>query len=75
VNVFGEPGLANLRIMHNVKEPDMSDLDILVRVKVAGVNPIDSFIISGALPKIIPLPIISGALPKIIPLPNHIPVT
>jgi NADPH:quinone reductase-like Zn-dependent oxidoreductase len=60
--ISDEPGLANLRVMDNVKEPDMSDHDILVRVKIAGVNPIDNFIIS-------------CALPKLIPLPNHIPVT
>ena len=31
-----------------------------IRVKVAGINPIDNFVVS-------------GALPKLIPLPNHIP--
>jgi hypothetical protein len=37
VNVFGEPGLANLRIMDNVNKAQINDHDILVRVKVAGV--------------------------------------
>ncbi|MDQ3838942.1 MAG: alcohol dehydrogenase catalytic domain-containing protein, partial [Thermoproteota archaeon] len=41
-------------------EPETNDHDVLVRVKVAGVNPIDNFVVS-------------GALPKLIPLPNHIP--
>jgi NADPH:quinone reductase-like Zn-dependent oxidoreductase len=58
--IFDEPGLTNLKVMDNVKEPDMSDHDVLLRVKVAGVNPIDNFVVS-------------GALPKLIPLPNHIP--
>jgi NADPH:quinone reductase-like Zn-dependent oxidoreductase len=58
--IFDEPGLTNLKVVDNIKEPDMSDHDVLVRVKVAGVNPIDNFVVS-------------GALPKIIPLPNHIP--
>jgi NADPH:quinone reductase-like Zn-dependent oxidoreductase len=33
---------------------------LLIKVKVAGINPIDNFVVS-------------GALPKLIPLPNHIP--
>src|ERR687892_1638036 len=57
---FAEPGLANLRVMDNVKKPVMNDHDVLIRVTVAGVNPIDNFVVS-------------GALPKLIPLPNHIP--
>src|ERR687889_647617 len=58
--IFEEPGLKNLRVMDNVKKPEMNDYDVLVRVKVTGVNPIDNFVVS-------------GALPKLIPLPNHIP--
>lgn len=58
--IFDEPGLANLRVMDNVKKPVMNDHDVLIRVTVAGVNPIDNFVVS-------------GALPKLIPLPNHIP--
>ncbi len=58
--IFDEPGLANLRVMDNVKKPVMNDHDVLIRVIVAGVNPIDNFVVS-------------GALPKLIPLPNHIP--
>jgi D-arabinose 1-dehydrogenase-like Zn-dependent alcohol dehydrogenase len=59
--IFDIPGLENLRVLDNVKEPQLTDhLDVLIRVKVAGVNPIDNFVVS-------------GALPKLIPLPNHIP--
>ena len=58
--IFDEPGLTNLKVMDNVKEPEISEHDVLVRVKVAGVNPINNFVIS-------------GALPKLIPPPNHIP--
>ena len=58
--IFDEPGLTNLKVMDNVKEPEISDHDVLIRVKVAGVNPIDNFVVS-------------GSLPKLVPLPNHIP--
>ena len=58
--IFDEPGLTNLKVMNNVKEPKIGDHDVLIRVKVAGVNPIDNFIVS-------------GSLPKLVPLPNHIP--
>ena len=53
--IFDEPGLANLRVMDNVKKPVMNDHDVLIRVTVAGVNPIDNFVVSGALPNLIPL--------------------
>jgi NADPH:quinone reductase-like Zn-dependent oxidoreductase len=58
--IFDEPGLTNLKVMDNVKEPKVGDHDVLIRVKVAGVNPIDNFVVS-------------GSLPKLVPLPNHIP--
>jgi NADPH:quinone reductase-like Zn-dependent oxidoreductase len=58
--IFENPGLENLRVMDDVKNPELTDHNVLVRVKVAGINPIDNFVVS-------------GALPKLIPLPNHIP--
>lgn len=59
--IFENPGLENLRVMDNVKEPQLTGYhDVLIRVKVAGVNPIDNFVVS-------------SALPKLTPLPNHIP--
>jgi NADPH:quinone reductase-like Zn-dependent oxidoreductase len=45
--VFEKPGLDNLRIVDNVELPKISDHDILIKVKMAGVNPIDSFVVSG----------------------------
>jgi NADPH:quinone reductase-like Zn-dependent oxidoreductase len=58
--IFEKTGLENLKVLDNIKEPEITDHDVLIRVKVAGVNPIDNFVVS-------------GALPKLIPLPNHIP--
>jgi NADPH:quinone reductase-like Zn-dependent oxidoreductase len=59
--IFEKPGLENLRVIDNAQRPKISDHDILIKVKMAGVNPIDSFVVSGALPKIDPLPHIPGA--------------
>jgi NADPH:quinone reductase-like Zn-dependent oxidoreductase len=59
--IFEKPGLENLRVIDNVERPRISDHDILIKVKMAGVNPIDSFVVSGALPRIDPLPHIPGA--------------
>jgi NADPH:quinone reductase-like Zn-dependent oxidoreductase len=58
--IFENPGLENLKVMDNIKEPQVTGHDVLIKVKVAGINPIDNFVVS-------------GALPKLIPLPNHIP--
>jgi len=59
--IFEKPGLENLRVKDNVERPRISDHDILIKVKMAGINPIDSFVVSGALPRIDPLPHIPGA--------------
>ena len=59
--IFEKPGLENLRVKDNVERPRISDHDILIKVKMAGLNPIDSFVVSGSLPKIDPLPHIPGA--------------
>jgi D-arabinose 1-dehydrogenase-like Zn-dependent alcohol dehydrogenase len=59
--IFEKPGLENLRVIDNAERPKISDQDILIKVKMAGVNPIDSFVVSGALPKIHPLPHVPGA--------------
>ena len=59
--IFEKPGLENLRVIDNAERPKISDHDILIKVKMAGVNPIDSFVVSGALPKIHPLPHVPGA--------------
>src|SRR5215203_5681706 len=59
--VFETPGLENLRVIDEVEEPKISDHDVLIQVKVAGVNPINYFVSSGALPRVEPLPHILGA--------------
>src|ERR687886_2290673 len=59
--IFEKPGLENLRLTDNAELPKISDHDVLIKVKMAGLNPIDSFVVSGALPKIEPLPHIPGA--------------
>ena len=59
--IFEKPGLENLKVIDNVEEPKISDHDVLIKIKVTGVNPIDHFVVSGALPKISPLPHIPGA--------------
>jgi NADPH:quinone reductase-like Zn-dependent oxidoreductase len=59
--IFETPGLENLKVIDNAEEPKISNHDVLIKVKVTGVNPIDHFVASGALPKVEPLPHIPGA--------------
>jgi NADPH:quinone reductase-like Zn-dependent oxidoreductase len=59
--IFETPGLNNLKVIDNAEEPKIRDHDVLIKVKLAGINPIDSFVVSGDLPKIHPLPHIPGA--------------
>jgi NADPH:quinone reductase-like Zn-dependent oxidoreductase len=59
--IFETPGLDNLKVIDNAEEPKISDHDVLVKVRMAGVNPIDHLVVSGILPKIVPLPHIPGA--------------
>jgi NADPH:quinone reductase-like Zn-dependent oxidoreductase len=59
--IFETPGLENLKVIDNAEEPKIGDHDILIKVKMTGVNPIDHFVTSGALPKVNPLPHIPGA--------------
>jgi len=58
--IFEKPGLENLKIKHDVEQPKITDHDVLIRVEVAGVNPIDHFVVSGTRP-IKPIPHIPGA--------------
>jgi NADPH:quinone reductase-like Zn-dependent oxidoreductase len=41
--IFENPGLENLKVVDNVKEPQFTDRDVLMKVKVADVNPLDKF--------------------------------
>src|SRR5438093_12957244 len=59
--IFEKPGLENLKVIDNAEEPKIRGHDILIKVKVAGVNPIDNTVVSGALPQLNPLPHVPGA--------------
>lgn len=59
--IFDKPGLDNLKVIDNVDEPKIGDHDVLIKVKLAGVNPIDHSVVSGMLPRIVPFPHIPGA--------------
>jgi NADPH:quinone reductase-like Zn-dependent oxidoreductase len=58
--IFEKPGLENLRIKQDTEEPKITEHDVLVKVKMVGINPIDHFAISGAR-EIKPIPHIPGA--------------
>ena len=58
--IFEKPGIENLKIKQDVEQPKITDHDVLIRVKTAGVNPLDHVIISGSR-EIKPLPHIPGA--------------
>ena len=59
--IFETPGLDNLKVIDNAEDPKMKDHDILIKIKTAGVNPIDNIVVSGMLPKIVPFPHVPGA--------------
>ncbi|MGB8154201.1 MAG: alcohol dehydrogenase catalytic domain-containing protein, partial [Nitrososphaeraceae archaeon] len=48
-------------VIDNAEEPKIKDHDILIKIKTAGVNPIDNIVVSGMLPTIVPFPHIPGA--------------
>lgn len=58
--IFEKPGLENLMINQDIGEPKITDHDVLVKVKMTGVNPIDHLTISGVR-EIRPIPHIPGA--------------
>ena len=39
--IFEKPGIENLKINEDVEQPKKTDHDVLIRVKMAGVNPFD----------------------------------
>ena len=57
--VFERQGLDNLNVKEDVQEPTITDYDLLIKVKAAGVNPIDYLTVSN-IPGIKPLPHIPG---------------
>jgi NADPH:quinone reductase-like Zn-dependent oxidoreductase len=60
--IFDKPGIENLRVIDDVEKPKLTNPDdVLIKVKVAGVNPIDNRVISGSIQTIRPIPHIPGA--------------
>jgi NADPH:quinone reductase-like Zn-dependent oxidoreductase len=48
--------------MDNVEKPKLANPDnVLIKVKVAGLNPIDNVVVSGSIPTVRPIPHIPGA--------------
>jgi len=45
--IFEKQGFENLQVKDDVQNPKVSDYDVLIKVIVAGVNPIDYYVISG----------------------------
>jgi NADPH:quinone reductase-like Zn-dependent oxidoreductase len=58
--IFEKPGLENLKVTADAEEPKLTDHDVLIKVKTAGVNPIDQNVVSGSYPAS-PMPHIPGA--------------
>jgi D-arabinose 1-dehydrogenase-like Zn-dependent alcohol dehydrogenase len=58
--IFERQGLDNLSVKQDVQQPSITDYDVLIKVKSAGVNPIDYSTVSN-IPGIKPLPHIPGA--------------
>jgi NADPH:quinone reductase-like Zn-dependent oxidoreductase len=58
--IFEKPGLENLKVTADAEEPKLTDHDVLIKVKTAGVNPIDQNVVSGFYPAS-PMPHIPGA--------------
>jgi len=57
--VFERQGLDNLNIIEDVQQPTIADYDVLIKLRAAGVNPIDYLTVSN-IPGIKPLPHIPG---------------
>lgn len=58
--IFEKQGLENLKVIDNAEKPEISDHDVLIKVKLAGVNPIDHTVVSNAV-GVKPMPHIPGA--------------
>jgi D-arabinose 1-dehydrogenase-like Zn-dependent alcohol dehydrogenase len=57
--VFESQGLDNLNVKKDVEPPTIADYDVLIKVKAAGVNPLDYLTVSN-IPGVKPLPHIPG---------------
>jgi len=58
--IFEKQGVENLKVKMDIEEPKITNHDALIKVKMADVNPIDHFAISGAR-ETKPIPHIPGA--------------
>jgi D-arabinose 1-dehydrogenase-like Zn-dependent alcohol dehydrogenase len=56
--IFEKQGLENL--IDDAEEPKINDRDVLIKVKVTGINPLDHSVVSNAV-GVMPMPHISGA--------------
>jgi NADPH:quinone reductase-like Zn-dependent oxidoreductase len=60
--VFEKPGVENLKVIDDIEKPKLANSDeVLIKVKVAGLNPIDNIVVSGSIPTVRPIPHIPGA--------------
>jgi NADPH:quinone reductase-like Zn-dependent oxidoreductase len=60
--VFDKHGIENLRVRDDVEKPKLVNPDdVLIKVKVAGLNPIDNTVVSGSIITVKPMPHIPGA--------------
>jgi Zn-dependent alcohol dehydrogenases len=57
--IFERQGIDNLNVKEDVQQPTITDHDVLIKLKTAGVNPIDYSTVSN-IPGIKPLPHIPG---------------
>jgi D-arabinose 1-dehydrogenase-like Zn-dependent alcohol dehydrogenase len=57
--IFENQGLENLKVI-DAEKPKIDDHDVLINVKVTGVNPIDHFVVSNAV-GVMPMPHIPGS--------------
>jgi NADPH:quinone reductase-like Zn-dependent oxidoreductase len=57
--IFERQGLDNLNVKEDVQQPTITDHDVLIKVKLAGMNPIDYLTVAN-IPGIKPLPHIPG---------------
>jgi D-arabinose 1-dehydrogenase-like Zn-dependent alcohol dehydrogenase len=58
--IFEKQGLENLKVIDDAEEPKINDRDVLIKVKVTGINPLDHSVVSNAV-GVMPMPHIPGA--------------
>lgn len=58
--LFEKQGLENLKIIDNLEKPEVKDHDVLIKVSMTGINPIDHRVITNAA-GVKPMPHIPGA--------------